>query len=57
MLGAGSSLKKRRSICCRRWAWGHFEMNFPRRFTRWMRPLRCCSDRWYFASVRRITKA
>lgn len=39
------------------WARGHFEMNFPRRFTRWMRLLRCLPDRWYFASVRRITKA
>ncbi|WP_312411095.1 SDR family NAD(P)-dependent oxidoreductase [Comamonas sp.] len=39
------------------WARGQFEMNFPRRFTRWMRLLRCLPDRWYFASVRRITKA
>ncbi|MEJ5125660.1 SDR family NAD(P)-dependent oxidoreductase [Comamonas sp. MYb21] len=38
------------------WARGQFEMNFPPRFTRWMRLLRCLPDRWYFASVRRITK-
>lgn len=37
------------------WAQGRFEMNFPRRFTRWMRLLRCLPDAWYFAAVRRIT--
>lgn len=39
------------------WAQGHFEMNFPRRFTRWMRLLRCLPDGWYFSAVRRITGA
>jgi NAD(P)-dependent dehydrogenase (short-subunit alcohol dehydrogenase family) len=37
------------------WAQGRFEMNFPRRFTRWVRLLRCLPDAWYFAAVRRIT--
>ncbi|MGM9483176.1 SDR family NAD(P)-dependent oxidoreductase [Roseateles sp. NT4] len=37
------------------WASGHFEMNFPRRFTAWMRLLRCLPDAWYFAAVRRAT--
>lgn len=37
------------------WAQGRFEMNFPRRFTRWMRLLRCLPDAWYFSAVRRIT--
>jgi hypothetical protein len=37
------------------WAQGRFEMNFPRRFTRWMRLLRCLPDAWYFSTVRRIT--
>jgi short-subunit dehydrogenase len=39
------------------WARGRFEMNFPRRFTAWMRLLRCLPDAWYFAAVRRATKA
>lgn len=39
------------------WAQGRFEMNFPRRFTRWVRLLRCLPDRWYFAAVRRVTGA
>ena len=39
----------------RGWAQGRFEMNFPRRFTRWVRLLRCLPDAWYFAAVRRIT--
>ncbi len=38
------------------WAAGHFEMNFPRRFTRWMRMLRVMPDSWYFAAVRRLTQ-
>lgn len=39
----------------RGWAKGRFEMNFPRRFTAWMRLLRCLPDAWYFAAVRRAT--
>jgi len=39
------------------WARGRFEMNFPRRFTAWMRLLRCLPDAWYFAAVRRATRA
>lgn len=39
------------------WAQGRFEMNFPRRFTRWVRLLRCLPDAWYFAAVRRATGA
>jgi NAD(P)-dependent dehydrogenase (short-subunit alcohol dehydrogenase family) len=39
------------------WADGRFEMNFPRRFTAWMRLLRCLPDAWYFAAVRRATGA
>ena len=39
------------------WAQGRFEMNFPRRFTRWVRLLRCLPDAWYFSAVRRITGA
>jgi short-subunit dehydrogenase len=39
------------------WARGRFEMNFPRRFTAWMRLLRCLPDAWYFAAVRRMTGA
>ncbi len=39
------------------WARGRFEMNFPRRFTAWIRLLRCLPDAWYFAAVRRATGA
>lgn len=39
------------------WAQGRFEMNFPRRFTAWVRLLRCLPDAWYFAAVRRTTGA
>lgn len=39
----------------RGWAQGRFEMNFPRRFTRWVRLLRCLPDPLYFAAVRRVT--
>lgn len=39
------------------WASGRFEMNFPRRFTAWVRLLRCLPDAWYFAVVRRATGA
>ncbi|RZI99180.1 MAG: SDR family NAD(P)-dependent oxidoreductase [Rubrivivax sp.] len=41
----------------RGWAKGRFEMNFPRRFTAWLRLLRCLPDAWYFAAVRRMTGA
>ncbi|GLS16184.1 SDR family NAD(P)-dependent oxidoreductase [Hydrogenophaga electricum] len=41
----------------RGWAQGRFEMNFPRRFTRWVRLLRCLPDAWYFAAVRRVTQS
>ncbi|WP_280192011.1 SDR family NAD(P)-dependent oxidoreductase [Delftia sp. PS-11] len=41
----------------RGWAKGRFEMNFPRRFTRWLRLLRCLPDAWYFSAVRRATGA
>ncbi|WP_028312077.1 SDR family NAD(P)-dependent oxidoreductase [Derxia gummosa] len=39
----------------RGWARGDFEMNFPRRFTRWVALLRHLPDAWYFATVRRVT--
>lgn len=39
------------------WARGRFEMNFPRRFTAWMRVLRWMPDPWYFEAVRRATGA
>jgi NAD(P)-dependent dehydrogenase (short-subunit alcohol dehydrogenase family) len=39
------------------WAKGRFEMNFPRRFTAWMRLLRCLPDSWYFAAASRVTGA
>lgn len=41
----------------RGWAQGRFEMNFPRRFTFWMRLLRHLPDAWFFAAVRRATGA
>lgn len=41
----------------RGWARGHFEMNFPRRFTFWMRLLRHLPDAWFFSAVRRMTGA
>ena len=41
----------------RGWAEGRFEMNFPRRFTRWVRLLRCLPDRGYLWAVRRVTGA
>ena len=37
------------------WRLGHFEMNFPRRFTRWVKLMRCLPDSWYFSAVRRLT--
>lgn len=39
------------------WAQGRFEMNFPWRFTLWMRLLRHLPDAWFFAAVRRFTGA
>ncbi len=39
----------------RGWAAGHFEINFPRRFTWVMKSLRYVSDGLYFAAVRRAT--
>ena len=39
----------------RGWRLGHFEMNFPRRFTRWVKLMRCLPDSWYFSAVRRVT--
>ncbi|KGG84701.1 short-chain dehydrogenase [Comamonas thiooxydans] len=39
----------------RGWKLGHFEMNFPRRFTRWVKLMRCLPDSWYFSAVRRVT--
>lgn len=39
----------------RGWARGAFEIHFPRRFTVWLRALRCLPDRWYFALVHRAT--
>lgn len=41
----------------RGWARGRFEMNFPRRFTFWMRLLRHLPDAWFFSAVRRVTGA
>ena len=41
----------------RGWAKGRFEMNFPRRFTFWMRLLRHLPDAWFFSAVRRATGA
>ena len=37
------------------WAAGHFEIDFPKRFTRWMRLLRLLPSRPYFAAVARFT--
>jgi NAD(P)-dependent dehydrogenase (short-subunit alcohol dehydrogenase family) len=41
----------------RGWAAGRFEMNFPWRFTVWMRLLRHLPDAWFFSAVRRATGA
>lgn len=38
------------------WKQGQFEMNFPRRFTRWVKLMRCLPDSWYFSAVRRVTR-
>lgn len=37
------------------WARGAFEIDFPRRFTTWMKLLRVLPYRWYFAAVHRFT--
>ena len=37
------------------WARGHFDIHFPRRFTRWLKLLRLLPYRLYFAAVRRFT--
>lgn len=37
------------------WAGGHFDIHFPKRFTRWMSLLRILPRRLYFPAVRRIT--
>lgn len=37
------------------WAAGHFEIDFPKRFTFWMRLLRLLPSRPYFAAVSRFT--
>jgi NAD(P)-dependent dehydrogenase (short-subunit alcohol dehydrogenase family) len=34
---------------------GRFEIHFPKRFTLWLRLMRCLPYRWYFAAVRRST--
>ena len=39
----------------RGWAFGHFEIHFPRRFTIWMQLLRILPDRWYFYFARKTT--
>lgn len=35
---------------------GHFEITFPRRFTRWLKLMRMLPDRLYFTIVRRYTQ-
>jgi short-subunit dehydrogenase len=37
------------------WATGHFDIHFPKRFTRVMKLLRLLPYRWYFPAVRRFT--
>lgn len=37
------------------WSRGHFEIDFPRRFTGWLKALRLLSPRPYFSVVRRST--
>jgi NAD(P)-dependent dehydrogenase (short-subunit alcohol dehydrogenase family) len=39
------------------WAGGSFEIDFPRRFTWWLKLLRLLPYRWYFPAVRRVTRA
>jgi NAD(P)-dependent dehydrogenase (short-subunit alcohol dehydrogenase family) len=38
------------------WQAGRFEIHFPKRFTLWMKALRCLSDGAYFAIIRRSTR-
>jgi NAD(P)-dependent dehydrogenase (short-subunit alcohol dehydrogenase family) len=37
------------------WAAGDFEIHFPKRFTLWLKALRCLTDGLYFAAIRRST--
>jgi hypothetical protein len=37
------------------WARGHFEIHFPRRFTRWMKALRLMPYRLLFPAIRKFT--
>ena len=37
------------------WAQGAFDINFPKRFTLWLKLMRVLPYRWYFALVRRFT--
>jgi NAD(P)-dependent dehydrogenase (short-subunit alcohol dehydrogenase family) len=39
----------------RGWARGHFDIHFPKRFTRWLKLLRLLPYRLYFAAVSRFT--
>ena len=41
----------------RGWAKGHFEIDFPKRFSLWMRFMRLLPNRLYFAAVRRAVGA
>ena len=36
------------------WAQGQFEIHFPKRFTLWLKLLRCLPYGWYFALVKRV---
>lgn len=38
----------------RGWEKGHFEIHFPKRFTLWLKLLRCVPYRWYFWAVQRV---
>ena len=37
------------------WQRGRFEIDFPKRFTLWLKFLRLLPHRWYFAAIRRTT--
>jgi NAD(P)-dependent dehydrogenase (short-subunit alcohol dehydrogenase family) len=37
------------------WAAGHFEIDFPKRFTLWLKALRHLPDGLYFRAIRRVT--
>ena len=39
----------------RGWAAGHFEIDFPKRFTLWLKALRQLPDGLYFWAIRRVT--